>query len=69
MPGFRSWLTLTCCVTLASLLNLSVPQFLIYKIDMTLALIPHLLGDKRGLITSWWQYKIMARAGALTPAS
>lgn len=40
MPRFGSQRTRTCCVTLAKLLNLSVPQFLIYKTDVALALIP-----------------------------
>lgn len=40
MPGFRSWLPSISCVTLGKLLNLSVPQSLICKIDVTLAPIP-----------------------------
>lgn len=32
MPGFRSWLTPTSCVTLGKLLNLSEPQFLICSV-------------------------------------
>lgn len=50
----------TSCVTLDKSLNLSVPQLLIYKRDMTLAPIPHLLK---------WQYKITVTAWALTPTT
>lgn len=47
-------------MTLGKSLNLSVPQLLIYKRDMTLAPISHLVK---------WQYKITVTAWALTPTA
>lgn len=68
MPGFRSWLTPTSSVILGKLLNLSAPQFLIRSVINRYDTSTYISFSERSL-TAEQQYKIMARAGALTPAS